>query len=483
MFSKFSNIVFNSHWLCICFLVAFTLFPKEVYLQINTSGAQNFSSSTYNPNATTRLLFIFDDSFSMNSRWNSGSRIEIAQRLMGEFLDSIKTISNLEIALRCYGHQTPYAPNRNCEDSKLEIPFAPISKNSKLVKDRIMKLSPTGTTPIAYSLEQCAKDFPAIDNSKNIVVLITDGIEECNGDPCAVSRALQSKNIFLRPFVIGIGLDTKFADAFACMGKFYDVSNEVNFKGVLSMILTEALTQTTVQVNLNNLQKKPLETDVTMSFYDQNTGKINYNYLHTINHRGNPDTIIINPDLRYKMVVHTIPQITKENISLTKGKHNIIDIDAAQGFLNLKFQGPTLNNYVQFLVRKKNDPLTLNVQLIEKSEKYLVGKYDIEVLTLPRIKLNAIEIKQTSINTINIQGSGRLEISKQGEGFGSIYLEDNNQLTWIYNIGINAVNETIYLQPGNYRAEYRIKSQTDSDKTIERKFKIESGKQVAIKLF
>jgi Ca-activated chloride channel family protein len=152
-------------------------------------------------------------------------------------------------------------------------------------------------------------------------------------------------------------------------------------------------------------------------------------------------------------------------------------------FLNLKFQGPTLNNYVQFLVRKKNDPLTLNVQLIEKSEKYLVGKYDIEVLTLPRIKLNAIEIKQTSINTINIQGSGRLEISKQGEGFGSIYLEDNNQLTWIYNIGINAVNETIYLQPGNYRAEYRIKSQTDSDKTIERKFKIESGKQVAIKLF
>lgn len=483
MLIKFSNIAFSRQWLSICYLIAFALFPQEVYLQINTSGSQNFSSSTYNPNATTRLLFIFDDSFSMNSRWNSGSRIEIAQRLMGEFLDSIKTISNLEIALRCYGHQTPYAPNRNCEDSKLEIPFAPVSKNSKLVKERIMKLSPTGTTPIAYSLEQCAKDFPAIDNTKNIVVLITDGIEECNGDPCAVSKALQSKNIFLRPFVIGIGLDTKFADAFACMGKFYDVSNEANFKGVLSMILTEALTQTTVQVNLNNLQKKPLETDVTMTFYDQNTGKINYNYLHTINHRGNPDTIILNPDLRYKMVVHTIPQITKENISLTKGKHNIIDIDAAQGFLNLKFQGPTLNNDVQFLVRKKDDPLTLNVQQIEKTEKYLVGKYDIEVLTLPRIRINAIEIKQTSINTINIAGSGRLQITKPGEGFGSIYLEENNLLTWVYNIGTDAVTETIYLQPGNYRAEYRIKSQTDSDKTIERKFKIESGKQIALKLF
>jgi Ca-activated chloride channel family protein len=480
---RFLNIGLNNNFRWFYLLIVFTIYPKTVFLQINASGAQNFSSSTYNPNTTTRLLFIFDDSFSMNSRWNSGSRIEIAQKLMGEFLDSIKIITNLEIALRCYGHQTPYTPNRNCEDSKLEIPFAPISKNSKLVKERIMKLSPTGTTPIAYSLEQCAKDFPTIDNSKNIVVLITDGIEECNGDPCAISKALQSKNIFLRPFVIGIGLDTKFADAFACMGKFYDVSNESNFKNVLNMILTEALTQTTVQVNLNNLQKKPLETDVTMTFYDQFTGKVNYNYLHTINHRGNPDTIILNPDIKYKMIVHTIPSITKENIALTKGKHNIIDVDAAQGFLNLKFQGPTLKNDVQFLVRKKDDPSTLNVQFIEKSEKYLVGKYDIEVLTLPRIKINAIEIKQSSINTINIPGSGKLQISKLGDGFGSIYSEENNLLTWVYNIGTDNANETIYLQPGNYRAEYRLKTQTDSDKTIERKFKIESGKQMALKLF
>ena len=478
-----SNSFLSNQFRLICLFVSLLFFPDKVYQQINVSREQNFSSSNYKPNATTRILFIFDDSFSMYSRWNSGSRIEIAQKLMGEFLDSIKTINNLEIALRCYGHQTPYTPNRNCQDSKLEIPFAPVLKNSKLVKDRIMRLTPTGTTPIAYSLEQCANDFPANDNSKNIVVLITDGIEECNGDPCKVSKALQSRNIFLRPFVIGIGLDTKFADAFACMGKFYDVSNELNFKSVLGMILTEALTQTTVQVNLNNLQKKPLETDVTMTFYDQGTGKVNCNYLHTINHRGNPDTIILNPDLKYRMVVHTIPEITKENIALIKGTHNTIDVDAAQGYLNLKFQGPTLNKNVQFIVRKKDNPLTLNVQEMDKSEKYLVGKYDIEILTLPRIKMNGVEIKQANVNTISIPGSGSLQISKPGEGFGSIYFEDNNSLSWVYNIGHDAVPELIYLQPGNYRAEYRIKTQTDSDKTIERKFKIESGKQVALKLF
>ena len=40
-----------------------------------------------------------------------------------------------------------------------------------------------GTTPIAKSLEEAAADFP-IDNSRNIVILITDGKEECGMDPC-----------------------------------------------------------------------------------------------------------------------------------------------------------------------------------------------------------------------------------------------------------------------------------------------------------
>jgi hypothetical protein len=59
------------------------------------------------------------------------------------------------------------------------------------------------------------------------------------------------------------------------MGKFYDVSNEANFKNVMNLVMTEALTQTTVQVNLNNITKKPTETDVTMTFYEQSLETLN----------------------------------------------------------------------------------------------------------------------------------------------------------------------------------------------------------------
>ena len=299
----------------------------------------------------------------MYGGWGSGTKIDIAKKLMGEFLDSLQNTPKLEIALRCYGHQTPFKPKRNCEDSKLEVPFATAKTNYKLIKERINKLTPTGTTPIAYSLGECAKDFTPQENCRNVVILITDGIEECNGDPCAVSLALQKKGIFLRPFVIGVGLDVKFADVFGCMGKFYDVSNEANFKAVLKLVLIEAVSQTTAQVNLNDIFKKPSETDVTMTFYHQQTGEVLYNYLHTLNHRGNPDTIVLDPDLTYKMVVHTIPPQTRENITLKKGKHNIIPLDAPQGFLKLETEGPNIYKSLACLVRKSGEMSTTRVRL------------------------------------------------------------------------------------------------------------------------
>ncbi len=153
----------------------------------------NFAFLILNSQATNRILFIFDDSYSMYAGWNNPTpKIEIAQRIMGKFLDSLKNLPNLELALRCYGHTTDFK-EKNCKDSKLEVPFANTKTNSTLIKQRIQKLTPLGTTPIAYSLAECVTDFTPCSNCRNIVILITDGIEECSGNPCEVSVALQKK--------------------------------------------------------------------------------------------------------------------------------------------------------------------------------------------------------------------------------------------------------------------------------------------------
>ncbi len=431
---------------------------------------------------TNRILFIFDDSYSMYAQWNSDIKIEVAKKIMGEFLDSLKTIPNLELALRCYGHTTFIRPERNCKDTKLEVPFAKAKDNAIKIKQRIQKLEPLGTTPIAYSLGECVNDFTPCTDCRNIVILITDGIEECEGNPCEVSKALQKKGIFLRPFVIGVGLDVKFADVFGCMGKFYDVSNEANFKDVLNLVLTEAITQTTVQVDLLDATKHPTETNVNMTFFDSNTKQIKYNYLHTINSAGNPDTLILNPFKTYDLLVHTIPPIEKKNISITQGKHNVIPVDAAQGTLNLLIEGNVTKYYPTCVVRKKGELNTINVQDFGKTEKYLIGKYDLEILTLPRIKLFDVEIKQSEEQKIYVPSSGNIYLTKGGSGFGSIYLDDGKKVTWVCNLNSSLNTEIIYLQPGDYKLEFRYDGITETIKTIEKRFTIKSQAVTNIKL-
>lgn len=435
----------------------------------------------------TRILFVFDASYSMFGQWQSGMKMDLAKKLLSEFLDSINGApgtENLELAFRAYGHQVPLRPQRSCTDTKLEVPFA--KDNYTAIKNRLKTIVPKGTTPIAYTLEQCANDFPTTSSPgiRNIVILITDGIEECDGDPCAVSLALQKKGIVLKPFVIGIGMDESFFNSFGCIGKFYDASSETNFKNILNIVISQALNSTTVQVNLNDQVNRPTETDVNMTFYDEESGAIRYNYLHTINNKGVPDTIIIDPIGTYKMVVHTIPPVEKSGIELVPGKHNIIAVDAPQGYLNLKIAGNNEESRtLSCIIRKTEEMQTLHVQKFSTVEKFIVGKYDLEILTLPRIKLNKVDIAQSRTTNIEIPQSGSVSIAKPTDGPGSLYVEDKNTLVWVCNLNSNLVNETLVLQPGRYRIIFRPRNAKESIYTIEKSFKVESGTSSSVNLY
>ncbi|HET6989742.1 MAG TPA: hypothetical protein VFJ43_00385 [Bacteroidia bacterium] len=445
------------------------------------SGSLNAQTHSYTP-PLTRILFVFDASFSMYGTWQSGMKMDIAKRLFSSFLDSLQGVKNLEIGLRCFGHQHSLEPVRDCEDTKLEVPIAKPSVSVPLMKNTIAQILPKGTTPIAFTLEKCGDDFPTDGKTtRNIIILITDGIEECDGDPCAVSLALQKKGIVLKPFVIGIG--TVDYSSLNCIGKVYNVAEEATFNNILNIVVSQAMNSTTAQVNLLDLGGKPTETDVAMTFYDQTTGVVRYNYMHTMNNRGVPDTIVLDPLSTYRMVVHTIPEVVKENITITPGKHNIIAVDAPQGYLNLQVAG--INNYqrLQCIVRKAGSMETVNVQDFGRTEKYIVGKYDIEILTLPRIYMYNVDIGQSKTTLIQIPQAGVVSIFKPAEGTGQILLEEKNKLTWVSNLNSSQLNENIVLQPGNYRIVYRSKNAHETIYTVERQFKVDPGGAVTVKLY
>jgi len=423
----------------------------------------------------TRILFVFDASQSMFARWQSDMRITIARNLLSELLDSLENVKNIELALRVYGHQKKFPP-QDCDDTKLEVPFAP--NNAAKIRHRLKTITPRGTTPIAMSLEASRHDFPPCKDCRNIIVLMTDGIEECGGDPCVVSRALQKDGIVLKPFVIGIGRD--FRSDFDCVGQYFDATSEHEFRESLKVVISQALDNTTGQVNLLDINRKPTETNVPITFYDNLSGKILKNVVHTLNVRGNPDTLYyFDPLITYDMAVHTIPPVKVEKIKVTPGKHNIIAADVPQGSLSLSVGGRTPMNY-SVIVRQSGKMETLTVQKFNETVKYLIGNYDIEILSMPRIIVKNVEIKQSHNTKVEIPGPGIAVIRLPSPGFGKLFEEKGNELIEVYNLRDGVLNETLYLQPGRYRVVFRSRASTSTVFSLERSFSIDSGSTTTV---
>ena len=420
----------------------------------------------------TRILFVLDASGSMDGKWEERTKYEIASDLLSKSIDSIqKTGSNIEFGLRVFGHQSPRGEN-NCEDSKLEVPFA--SKNALKIKDKLKNITVKGQTPIAYSLFQAATDFPSDPNVKNVIILITDGLETCNGDPCAVTEILQKQRISLKPFIIGLGMGDAGKSYFDCVGTYYDAEDKGSFENAINIVISQATNNTTAQVNLLDIYGKPTETNVEMVFYDAFSKEVNYIFVHALNSKGNPDTIFINPVGKYNLTVFTTPPVEKKNIELAPGKHNIIAVDAPQGTLTIKQEGIYGFTEIQAIIRKNNISDIVDIQYLNTRKKLLVGKYDIEVLTLPRTTFSDIEIEQSEEKELIVPAAGNLNIEAGRAGIASIYITKNGKPEMIYEIKELQQKAQVQLQPGSYSITYRPSKIKSAELTKTKTFTITS---------
>jgi Mg-chelatase subunit ChlD len=142
---------------------------------------------------------VFDASNSMWGRMQGEPKISVAKRILSEALDWLP--DDLALSLRVYGHQHAHA-ERHCRDSALLVPLGRGDRGG--IRTAIGSVKPRGQTPLAYSLAQITSDF-ADFRGERAVVLVTDGIESCNGDPAAAARALQA-DAATPVHVIGFGL-------------------------------------------------------------------------------------------------------------------------------------------------------------------------------------------------------------------------------------------------------------------------------------
>lgn len=429
-----------------------------------------------------RILFLLDGSGSMLAKWGDTNRIETAKNLLTNMVDSLKVNTNLELGLRVYGHL--YArKSQNCKDTKLEVGFA--KNNHQRIIQRLNLIKPKGTTPIAYSLEQAANDFPTEKGYRNIVIIITDGIESCDGDPCAVSLMLQRKGVFLRPFVIGLGLGTNFHNEFDCIGEYHAANNLGDFQKALKQAVKSTLEKTSVSVEILDEQNRPKETNLNVSFINSFTEVSAFDFVHYIDKNGKPDSVEIDPVLDYTIKVNTIPPAIKHNVKVTPGKHNIIRVKAPQGSLKVSQEGASsYTNGVQAIIKNKTNGQLIHVQNINSTQQYLTGQYDITFLTLPEKTFRSVEIKPSQTRTIKLPDPGILNLYNNAAGYGSIYqLDKEGKQIWVYDLDQKKTNLTLTLQPGKYKVVFRVGSAPGSKFTAIKAFEIKEGTSKVIRLF
>jgi Ca-activated chloride channel homolog len=425
----------------------------------------------------TRILFVLDGSGSMEALWGgTESRMDVAKRILVNLIDSLKVNPDVELALRVYGHRFTRQAN-NCEDSKLEVAFA--KKNHATIINKIKDIKPKGVTPITYSLLQAAKDFPSTQGYRNILILITDGIESCNADPCATSVELQKKGVFLRPFVIGLGISG--GRVLDCMGQYIDSQNSTTFNEVLNETIKTTFSKTTVSVELLNGENLPTETNVNISFVNNVTGVSAYEFVHYLDKNKKPDSVLVDPVLGYDITVNTLPTVTKRNVNLKHGQHNVVQIAVPQGSLLVKPEGR--GNPFNLLVRSLGKSELLNQQRSGETVRYLEGEYQVETLTMPRRVLQ-VKIDAEKLKTITLPQPGLVNINTLVSGFGNLFeITETGESKWVTALEDNTTLHSFTLLPGKYKIAFRSKKSPGSKYTAIKTFEVKSGVTVNLSMY
>lgn len=164
------------------------------------------------------IELILDASGSMNAKLPSGdSRLAAAKAAVSQLVAGLP--KDTELAFRAYGHQSP-REKHDCNDTQLLVNFGAAGTNGAQVDASSRGLTARGYTPITRVLELAAKDFIAGNKKgEKAIVLVSDGKETCDGDPCATAAALAAADALLSIHAIGFEVDIAARKQLQCIAK------------------------------------------------------------------------------------------------------------------------------------------------------------------------------------------------------------------------------------------------------------------------
>ncbi|WP_373330719.1 vWA domain-containing protein [Salmonirosea aquatica] len=204
------------------------------------------------------ILFIYDASGSMWGKLQGKTKMQIASQVLSNSIEKLP--DNQNIGLVAYGHRK----EGDCQDVEFLVDIADGTKSR--VDQSLKTIKPLGKTPLAYSARQVFDRLRATQ-MKATVILITDGIESCEGNICEVVKAAKKEGIDFKLHIVGFGLKAGETEQLRCAakagdGRYFDAADA----GGLGDVLNEAIAAS-VDKPVENMSLYALKNDKPIDAY------------------------------------------------------------------------------------------------------------------------------------------------------------------------------------------------------------------------
>jgi len=216
---------------------------------VPSAAAQESTPAAGNQAGTqVNVELMLDSSGSMADETNTGeTRIDAAKSVLTDVIAAIPSDRpEINVGFRVFGHKgnnTQAGKQESCQSSDLTVPIQGVDKEA--LQGQVNDYAPVGWTPIGLSLQRANDDFPvASDTVKNAIVLVTDGLETCDADPCAIATSLKQGDKQITIYVVGLGLNEDELRITSCIaensgGRIVGAQNAEELSAALFTFLEE----------------------------------------------------------------------------------------------------------------------------------------------------------------------------------------------------------------------------------------------------
>ena len=376
-----------------------------------------FNSQAQNESSPAPIIFIYDASGSMWGQMDGKAKVEIATSVLSTSVNNLP--ENQSIGLVAYGHRK----KGDCRDVETLVTMDNSSKDK--VTSALKNIKPLGKTPLAYSASQVIDQLRK-SKERATIILITDGIESCDGDICDVVQTAKAEGIDFKLHIVGFGLkegETKQlrGAAKAGDGNYYDAANA----GGLGDVLNE-VTQQTIDKPEGNVTVYAVKNGVAIDAYVKAYDVIAKRKPIAIRTYRDTGSVFLPPstyNLEVKPLENSrVGAITISNVETFEDKivHRTVSFDGGTFKVITTNNGEGWDSTVKVLDQSGKAAARNRTYGKPRDMEVNPGVYDIEVAAL---RMNGLE-RTFVIEDVALKGGEVKEVS-------------HNFITGIANIGVS----------------------------------------------